>query len=154
MRSANCWNLPSAGKRWLSLYKPCKIPAHRGRTDCCGRSERPARGPVSQPKWKSAGPGIRLYPDGHIEMTPAALRRRKNWLLQQGAVCEACKEPFDDYREVELGHREPKGMNGWKRNDSGLNTCLLHKSANRDQGSMPLDLYLANKWKPEICKGL
>lgn len=132
--------------------KRCAIPSHRGRTDCCGRSERVERGRPSAPKWKYIGPGIRQYPDGHIERTPAALKRFKDSRLEKGDPCYACHEPFDDYRDVETSHVESKGFNGWKRDDSDPNLVLMHKGANRAQGSMPLDVYLKEFWKPEHCR--
>lgn len=136
----------------MTLSATQRCPIHK-RLDCCGRSERPARGRMKAPRWKLVGPGVKQFPDGHIERTPAALTRRKNWLLQNGHTCAACHEPFDDYREVELAHRISKGSGGWKRDDSDGNLVLMHKTANRDQGSMDLKTYLATKWKPEICNG-
>lgn len=136
----------------MPFPKPCPIREHRGRKDCCGRLGRTARGPVAAPKYRMIGAGIKQFPDGHIERTPAALRRRKDELLRVGAPCEACGGIFDDYREVELGHIESKGMNGWKRDDSDGNTCLLHKGANRAQGSRPLAVYLKHFWKAEHCR--
>lgn len=133
--------------------KRCPIPAHRGRTDCCGRGERPERGRMAAPKWKYVGPGMRQYPDGHIERTPAAMRAHKEKLLGRGDTCVGCHQAFDDYREVELCHRESKGAGGWKRDDSDPNLVLGHKALNRDQGSMPMDVYLREKYKPEICRG-
>jgi hypothetical protein len=131
--------------------KPCPIPGHKNSTTCCGRGEQPARAGIKQPKWKYIGPGIRQYPDGHIERTPAALKRRKDELLRQSRPCAACDQHFTDYRDVELGHVRSKGSGGWKRDDSDLNISLLHKGANRAQGSLDLDIYLANYWKPEHC---
>ncbi len=46
-----------------------------------------------------------------------------------------------------------QGLGGAFRDDSDKNTTLLHYAANRDQGSMELETYLATKWKSEICKG-
>ena len=130
-----------------------RCPIHK-RLDCCGRRGVAVRGPMKMPKWKAIGPGIKLFPDGHIERTPAALKRRKDWLLQNGGRCAACGEAFDDYRQVELAHMESKGVGGWKRQDADFNLVLMHKTTNRDQGSMDLQTYLNTKWKPEICKGV
>ena len=136
----------------MSVLRPNeRCPLH-GRRDCCGRSIVPrAVNPV--PKWRAIGPGVREYPDGRILKMPAALKRRKDYLLKVKTPCAACGEQFDDYREVELAHRESKGMSGWKRNDADTNTTLLHKGANRAQGSLDLDLYLRDYWKPEHCRG-
>ena len=134
--------------------KPCPIPGHRNSITCCGRAAMSERGPKSAPKWKYVGAGIRQYPDGHIERTPAALKRHKDYLLRNSAKCVACEESFNDYREVELAHKHSKGAGGWKRDDSDANLVLMHKSANRTQGSLNLETYLASYWKPEHCKGL
>lgn len=131
--------------------KPCAIPSHRNSTTCCGRGDAPVRGKKSVPKWRTIGAGIRQYPDGHIERTPAALARHKDKLLRRGERCACCGEAFDDYREVELAHIESKGSGGWKRQDADSNLTLMHKSANRIQGSMSLEAYLA-VWKPDHCK--
>lgn len=136
----------------MRFPKRCPIPSHRGRKNCCGRGEVSARGPISQPKWRYVGPGIRKYPDGHVERTPAALRREKDRRLERGDTCVGCHEPFDDCREVELSHWESKGSGGWKRNDADDNLCLAHKALNRDCGSMDLRVYLREKYKPEICR--
>lgn len=111
----------------------------------------PERGKKAAPKWRYVGPGVRQYPDGRIVKTPAALKRRKDYLLKIGTRCAACGEVFDDYREVELAHIECKGNGGFKRNDADSNTTLLHKSANRAQGSLDLETYMASYWKPEHC---
>lgn len=87
---------------------------------------------------------MRRYPDGREVCSPAELRRRKNLLLHLGAKCAVCKCAFTDYSEVELGHRESKGLGGAKRDDRMENLCLLHVEANRDMGSMSLDDYLAS----------
>lgn len=134
--------------------KPCPIPDHRNSTTCCGRGERPERGKKSAPKWRTVGPGIRLYPDGHIARTKAALARHKDKLLRRGDVCAACGESFDNQFNVELAHRESKGFNGWKKDDSDKNLCLMHKVANRAQGSMPFDVYMKSYWKPKHCRGI
>jgi hypothetical protein len=93
-------------------------------------------------KFREIAPGVRLYPDGHIERSPAALKRRKNTLLREGKTCRACGLEFDDYTGVELAHDQPKGFNGWKRDDSDGNTFLLHTETNRDQGSRSWGDYL------------
>lgn len=133
--------------------RPCPIPGHKNSTTCCGRGERPERGKKSEPRWRYVGAGVRQYPDGHIERTPAAKRRRKDELLRKCNACAACGEPFDDYREIELGHIRSTGMNGWKRDDSDKNLCLLlHVGANRAQGSREFTEYMASDWKPSHCR--
>jgi|HubBroStandDraft_1064217.scaffolds.fasta_scaffold624231_2 hypothetical protein len=125
--------------------KECRIPG-------CKCGDRPERAKLSAPKWKEIGPGIRQYPDGHIERTPAAMRRFKEHRLSKGDPCFACHEAFTDCREIEVSHVESKGMNGWKRNDADANLVLMHRGANRAQGSMPLDVYLREHWKIEHCQ--
>ncbi|MCU1305134.1 MAG: hypothetical protein JWQ87_5418 [Candidatus Sulfotelmatobacter sp.] len=56
-------------------------------------------------------------------------------------------------REVELAHLESKGAGAWKRDDSESNLVLMHKSANRAQGSLTFEIYMASYWKPSHCKG-
>src|SRR5208282_647737 len=118
-----------------------RCPIHHGSRTCCGRAQETPRAPKKSPKWEGIGPGIRKYPDGRIVKTPAALKRRKDFLLKIGVPCAACGEKFEDYREVELAHRFSKGMGGFKRQDSDDNTVLLHRGANREQGSMDLHDY-------------
>jgi hypothetical protein len=125
-------------------------PIHKRRT-CCGRDEENERAPRKQPKYWYRGPGVKEFPDGHIERSPSALKRVKDQLLATGTRCAACGNEFADYRDAELAHRKSKGMNGWKRDDSLPNLTLLHVTANRDQGSMDLDIYLATKWKLGVC---
>lgn len=126
-------------------------PIHR-RRDCCGRAEFHRYAQPKKPSYKTVAPGVRLYPDGHVERSPAALKLIKDRWLMDGHTCEACEDVFESYDDVELAHRRSKGMNGWKRDDSANNLCLLHVGANRACGSMDLETYLATKYKPEHCK--
>lgn len=133
--------------------KRCPIPSHRGKVNCCGRASRFDRATPPVPKWKTIGPGVRQYPDGHVERTPAAMKHIKDRMIERGELCAACDQPFDDYREVELAHRISKGSGGWKRDDSTPNLVLMHKGSNRAQGSLPLDVYLRDYYKPSHCTG-
>ena len=135
----------------LKSNQPC--PIHRGSRTCCGRSQEIPRAVAGKPKYRIIGAGVREYPDGHIERAPAALRAVKDHLLHLGETCIACGKPFTDYGDVELAHRKSKGMAGWKRDDSMPNLVLAHKSMNRAQGSLDLDIYLREYWKPEHCTG-
>lgn len=131
--------------------KPKELcPIHR-RRDCCGRSEVHRYRESKKPNYKLVAPGVRVYDDGHTERSPAALKLLKDRMLMEGHTCEACDDVFSDYADVELAHRKSKGINGWKRDDSVNNLCLLHVGANRACGSMDLETYLATKWKPEHC---
>jgi hypothetical protein len=129
-----------------------RCPIHRGSKTCCGRAQERPRAERPVPKYRLISLGTKLYPDGHIERTPAALRARKDSLLRQCCPCAACGQLFTEYSQVELAHRLAKGMNGWKRDDSDSNTTLMHFLANRMQCSLDLDVYLKEYWRPEHCK--
>lgn len=117
-----------------------RCPIHRS-LNCCGRDDSNPRVLRSAAKFRMIAPGVKVFPDGHIERSPAALKHRKDSLLRQGKPCRACGVEFDDYSDVELAHDEPKGFNGWKRDDSDGNTFLLHTVTNRDQGSRSWEDY-------------
>ena len=127
-------------------------PLHR-RMDCCGRTSnsRPLKDRNKHGIWQQIRPGLWRAPDGREKCSVSELRRRKNRLLNENPVCAACGKTFDDYRDVELSHKVSKGLGGSKHDDRIANLSLLHRNANRDQGSMDLDVYLREKWKPEIC---
>ncbi len=127
-----------------------RCPIH-GRKDCCGRYRQPLR--ERHGAWIRGRDGVLRSSDGRQKKTPAQKRRRKDDLLRAGTPCAACHEQFTDYRDAELAHIRGKGLGGAFRDDSDKNTTLLHYAANRDQGSMELETYLATKWKSEICKG-
>jgi hypothetical protein len=117
------------------------------RRDCCGRAESVR---YKKPQNRSIN-GVTKYPDGREKCSLAVLRARKNILLNRPhPVCAACGEEFTDYRDVELAHKESKGLGGSKHDDRWPNLCLMHKSENREQGSRSLADYLA--WRIE--KGL
>ena len=139
----------------MNLKPKDGCPLHNGRRDCCGRSEFVRYAQVKKQGhgiWKPTGAtGILRSDDGREKCSKAVLRWRKDSLLRQGIVCEACHEPFTDYRDVELSHRVGKGLGGSTHNDAYTNLTLLHARANREQGSLDLETYLAKKWKPEHC---
>jgi hypothetical protein len=123
-----------------------RCPLH-SRTDCCGRApEKPREG--KYPKRF----GVTYFPDGREKCTPAKLRERKEALIRGGhhTECRACGKTFDDYRDIELAHIVPKGMNGGKHDDSWSNITLLCVACNRECGSRTLADYLV--WRRE--KGL
>lgn len=135
----------------LKANQPC--PLHRGSKVCCGRSEA-ARTRIQKRGhgiWQFVRSGLWRAPDGRERCSAAELRRRKDGLLRQGVRCAACGEGFADYRDVELAHLSGKGMSGAFHNDSLANLTLMHQRANREQGSMDLQSYLRDKWKPEHC---
>lgn len=144
----------------MRLREKEKCPIHNSRT-CCGRERIGDKfpdhlrypKPVPNLKWKYIAPGVRWFRESGREVcSPAAMKVRKHQLLRADPTCFACGGKFTDYNEVELSHRISKGMGGSKRDDRMENLVLLHKSANRDQGSMDLDTYLATKWKREVCE--
>jgi hypothetical protein len=120
-----------------TLPKNAKCPIHGGYY-CCGR-ERPVGNYGSS--------GVTVLEDGREKCTPAELRRRKDKLLKGDPVCAACGQVFEDYRYVELAHKESKGMNGHKVDDRWGNLCLMHRNENHEQGSRSLTDYL--KWRME-----
>lgn len=126
----------------LRINQPCPIPSHRGSKTCCGRSI--VRTAVAAPKWRLIAPGTKLFPDGHVERSPAALNKVKAMMLRRGDRCIACGDEFSDCSQIELAHKESKGMGGWKRNDDIPNLALMHADENREQGSRSLDVYLAD----------
>jgi hypothetical protein len=127
-------------------------PLHR-RMDCCGRTSNshPLKDRNKHGIWQQIRPGLWRAPDGRERCSASLLKARKALLLKAWPFCHACKQKFEDYRDIELSHRTGKGMGGAFRNDAMDNLVLMHMAANRDQGSMDLDIYLREKWKPEIC---
>lgn len=125
----------------MKLRPQERCPIHRS-LNCCGRTDPFPGGMHSSAKFREISPGVRVYPDGHIERSPAALKRRKDSLLRARKPCRACGVEFDDYFDVELAHDQPKGFNGWKRDDADENTFLLHTVTNRDQGSRSWEEYV------------
>ena len=77
------------------------------------------------------------HPRGYREIcSPSELRRRKNVLILKGhPVCHLCGEEFTSYSQIELEHKEPKGMGGAWHDDHFENLALAHRSCNRDKGS-------------------
>ena len=79
------------------------------------------------------------HPRGYREKcSPAELRRRKNVLILKAEghpACHLCGEEFTNYAEIELEHKEPKGMGGAWHDDHWDNLDLAHRSCNREKGS-------------------
>lgn len=123
----------------MSRLRATQICPVHGKTTCCGREDFKPK----PKKYETDCRGVRKLPDGRERCSPAILRQRKDTLLKRGDHCAACDQPFDDYREVELAHKVSKGLGGGRRDDSWSNLCLMHKSANREQGSLSLEDYLA-----------
>lgn len=126
--------------------KPKEIcPLHR-RRDCCGRQEfhRYPRA-FHAIKFNLGSDGTKKFPDGREVCPKSVMKRRKDMLIRQNPVCAGCGEKFTDYDEIELAHKESKGMGAAKRDDRWDNLCLMHREENQEQGSRSLDQYLADK---------
>lgn len=136
----------------MKLAAKARCPIHKGRTDCCGRSELPKRpDPRKKGIWTMVRSGLWRAPDGREKKSPSLRTKRRNELLLAGTPCAACGKKFDDYREVELAHIHGKGLGGAFRDDGDRNTTLMCAKANRIQGGMDLAAYL-KIWKPEHCQ--
>jgi hypothetical protein len=112
------------------LRKGERCPIHKSYF-CCGREREPK---------KQLESVVRVMDDHHSRgyreiCSEPELRRRKDELLRKGEGCLYCTEPFDDYRAVELAHRNSKGMNGSKHDDHRENLGLAHRWCNRKNGS-------------------
>jgi 5-methylcytosine-specific restriction endonuclease McrA len=127
-------------------------PLHR-RRDCCGRTSNspPLKDRSRHGIWQLVRTGLWRSADGRERCSTGELKKRKAKLLAADPTCAACGRKFDDYRDVELSHKTGKGIGGAFRDDSMKNLTLLCTAANRDQGSMDLETYLREKWKPKIC---
>jgi len=135
----------------MKLAAKAICPLH-GRRDCCGRTADITRPTVRKKGiWTFVRTGVWKASDGRERCSTAEKRRRKDILLKENPTCAACGERFTDYRQVELAHRKSKGIGGGKIDDSWRNLTLLHFGANRAQGSMDLEVYLRDFWKPEHC---
>lgn len=130
----------------MKLKTKERCPLH-GRRDCCGRSEfvryaQPRHD--SERMWVKVRSGVHRAADGREKCSPAEMKRRKDRMLRENPVCGACGEGFKDYYDVELAHRESKGMGGGRHDDSLKNLYLMHARGNRAQGSRDLAEYLAD----------
>lgn len=107
---------------------------------------------IHELKYRIRSDGTKVFPDGREICPPAVLRGRKDRLIesQLNPTCGACDKCFEDYNEIELGHKISKGMNGGKRRDNWDNLFLIHSTCNREQGSMPLDLFREKKGLPPL----
>ncbi len=109
---------------------------------CCGR-ERPKKKPTlfrGKIRAKNTGPVIRViddhHPRGYRELcSKPELRRRKNELIRKPERCFYCGYHFEDYRVIELAHKQSMGMGGSWRDDHRENLALAHRWCNRKNGS-------------------
>lgn len=76
------------------------------------------------------------HPRGYREVINAQeKRKRKHELLAESQTCFYCSKPFEDYRDIELCHKEPKGSGGARHDDHRSNLCLGHSWCNSENGS-------------------
>lgn len=76
------------------------------------------------------------HPDGQREIcSPTELRRRKHILMARDPHCFYCGKLLDDYNDVELAHKNPKGLGGATHNDSMTNLAVSHRRCNFLNGS-------------------
>lgn len=132
--------------------KRCPLHPREKACGCLPAAKSPNRLRQVKIGWLQVRIGVHRAPDGREKCSKAELARRKNKLLQDHPYCAACGKRFNFVWEAELGHIASKGMQGWKEDSRMSNLVLLHKAANWDQGSMDLEAYLREKWKPEICR--
>ena len=123
------------------LRKTEVCPIHR-RSDCCGRGGVNVVSKRQSRQWELIAPGVRRYYDGREVRSKAALKLLKDQKLRTNPRCIFCLQPFTDYRDVDLCHIESCGMNGWRRNDSAMNTELGHRITNLDCGSRSIGEYM------------
>lgn len=123
----------------MSRLRRTQICPIHGKSTCCGREDFERR----PKKYETDSRGVRKFPDGTERCSPSELRRRKDTLIRRNTPCAACGMEFTDYREIELAHKISKGHGGGKHNDAWDNLTLMHTSANREQGSLSLEAYLA-----------
>lgn len=128
-----------------SKLRPGEIcPLHRSKRCVCHGTEEIRK--VKSRGYEIRNDGTRVFPDGREWCTPAVLKKRKDFLIKQDPTCKFCGETFNEYDQIELCHKRSKKIGGSAHDDRWENIFLGHKSANRNQGSMPLEVYL------ESCK--
>lgn len=126
-----------------TLRKGEMCPLHRS-FYCCGRHQ-----PLERAKKGGSrafnSHGVRriedrFHPRGYREVCSAGeLRRRKHRLMSEPAslYCFYCNENLRvaSYSEIDLCHKEPKGMGGARHDDHFDNLVLGHHSCNLENGS-------------------
>lgn len=126
------------GKNWLKRGERC--PLHKGsiRCECHGQAA------IREPFQSVRRVDDKFHPRGYREQcSPSELRRRKHTMIQRGDGCWLCIEAekpeeqcrFTSYDEIDLEHREPKGMGGARRDDHWDNLALAHHACNMEKGS-------------------
>jgi 5-methylcytosine-specific restriction endonuclease McrA len=114
-------------------------PIHR-RRDCCNREKLDMVRKSS--KWEQVAPGVRRIADPNSDFgdgwrykySPAVTRRTlfKRVEMQAG-LCAICQKHFSDMDDVVPDHRQPRGMNGSRRDDRLIQAT--HSRCNMEKGS-------------------
>lgn len=118
------------GENWLKKGERC--PLHNGsiRCECHGKVH--CNGPFQSVRQIED----KFHPRGYRERcSPSELRRRKHVLMAADPSCWICKERFTTYSEIDLEHKEPKGMGGARHDDHMDNLALAHRKCNSEKGS-------------------
>jgi hypothetical protein len=122
------------------LRKNERCPIHQT-LHCCGRGRKDEKVTVA----------VQVMPDGRVICSEAERHRRKLRLLAEHPFCAVCEvlnprnSLFTDFRRVHLGHRNSKGMNGSKHDDSWENLMLIHDYENIEMGSQSFEQYILKK---------
>ena len=123
------------------LHKSYWCECHGGRNSFLVRKKKSVRSTPFRPQLAVDRVEDPHHPRGFREICSLKeKRRRKNELIASGAGCLYCPEPFTNYREIELAHKEPKGMGGSSgasafHDDHMDNLGLAHRSCNHANGS-------------------
>jgi len=77
------------------------------------------------------------HPRGFRELcSPAELKRRKDNMIRAGqTTCFYGGEQFENYNDIVVAHKEPKGMDGARRDDHISNLTLSCSRHNLENGS-------------------
>jgi len=93
-------------------------------------------------KYLQTEPGVSIIPDDHVprgfreRRSPSAMKRLlKEKIRLQNGLCGICDKPMEDARDIVPDHKEPRGMNGGRRDDSPDNIQAAHSLCNLEKGS-------------------
>jgi len=113
----------------LKLRPNQRCPIHNGYL-CCGRDTIRRR---KASKWEQVRPGIQRIRDEHspdgwrYKFSPAQTEKFvMQKIREQKGLCAICAEPLLDMADVVPDHREPKGMNGSRRDDRVIQAAHVH----------------------------
>ena len=112
---------------------------------CCGREVKVKPERKSHSQHFGRGEAVRIVKDEHHPRgfreicSKPELRRRKHKMMASGQYddCYYCHETLktSEYSDIELAHKEPKGMGGARHDDHPDNLALAHRVCNRENGS-------------------